>query len=140
MRYKRPLLFVLCALSAIGFGTIQLTFTSDVAGPVLYMWGTFLVLLPLSLAGTVWTGWAWATMACVVYGTIGLALDLSTITSVLGGKGGTGMLLGLSGASAMFNLLAIIFGGRVFWTYLQDSSLRGSRPPNPQSPSSPSAM
>ena len=106
MRYKRLLLFVLCALSAIGFGTIQLTFTSDVAGPVLYMWGTFLVLLPLSLADTVWTGWAWAAMACVVYGTIGLALDLSTITSVLGGKDGTGMLLGLSGASAMFNLLA----------------------------------
>jgi hypothetical protein len=84
-------------------------------------------------------GWAWAAMACVVYGTIGLALDLATVTSILSERGGTGTLLALSGLSGLFNLLLIVFGGRAFVRALQGPTPPGSRPPNPPSPFSSSA-
>ena len=42
-------------------------------------------------------------MACVIYGTIGLALDLATVTSILGGHGGTDKMLALSGISGIVN-------------------------------------
>ena len=64
-------------------------------------------------------GWAWAAMACVVYGTIGLALDLATVVSILGGQEGPDLTLALSVVSGGGNFTLIVFGGRAFWTVLQ---------------------
>jgi hypothetical protein len=97
------------------------------------------MILPLALGSAVWMGWTWAAMACVVYGTIGLALDLATVISILGGKGETVTMLALSGISGTLNLLLVVFGGRAFWNALQGLRPPGSRPPNPPSPSSSSA-
>lgn len=140
MRYRRSLLVLLCTLSAIGFGTVYVTFPSDLSTQALSGWWTFLVLFPLILSGAILAGWVWAAMVCVAYGTIGLALDLSTVTGILGGTGGTQTLLAFSIASAAVNLAVIIVGGLVFWTWLRNSPRPESRPPNPQPPSSSSAI
>lgn len=133
------MLFLLVALSAVGLGTVHEALSPDLTAAGRITWGIFLVLLPLALGSAVWIGWTWAAMACVVYGTIGLALDLATVTSILGGKGGTNALLLLSAISGTLNLLSIVFGGRAFWSCLQGPPPPGSRPPNPPSPSSSSA-
>lgn len=136
MRHKTFLLILLIVMSVIGAMTIRLAFSTDQTGAARTAWGFFLVLLPLALAGALWMGWTWAAMACVVYGTIGLALDLATATSILGGHDGIDTMLAFSGISGPLNLLLIIFGGLVFWNCLQGLSPRVSRPASPPSPSS----
>ena len=96
----------------------------------------YLLCFPLILAGFVWTGWTWTAMACVIYSTVGLALDLATVTSILGGKGETDTLFFFSVMSGIVNFLLILFGGRAFWHSLQGSALPVSPPPSPPSPSS----
>lgn len=102
-------------------------------------WGIFLVLIPLTLCGMIWMGMTWAPMVCVIYGTIGLALDLATLTSILEERAGADSLLLLSGLSGTVNLLLIVFGGRAFWSCLQKSSPPEPLPPNPPPRSSSSA-
>jgi len=136
MRHQGLLLLILAALSAVGLGTILGAFSPDLTATAQVGWGLFLMILPLALAGALLRAWTWASMACVVYGTIGLALDLATTISIVGGKGGTDMLLALSGMSGALNLLLIVFGGRAFWSALQGLQPPGSHPPNPPSPSS----
>ncbi|TKB91078.1 MAG: hypothetical protein E8D41_11590 [Nitrospira sp.] len=75
-------------------------------------------------------------MACVIYSTIGLALDLATVTSILGGKGETGTLFFFSVASGIVNFLLILFGARAFLHSFRETALPLSRPPSPPSPSS----
>ena len=139
MRHRGTLLFLLVALSAVGFGTVHEALSPNLTATARIWWGVFLVLLPLALGSAIWTEWTWAAMACVVYSTIGLALDLATVTSILGGKGGTDALLWLSGISGTLNLSLIVFGGRAFWSCLQGPRPPESPPPNPPSPSSSSA-
>jgi len=139
MHHQGPLLFLLAALSAVGLATILGAFSPDLPTAAQIGWGLFLMILPLALGSAVWIGWTWAAMACVVYGTIGLALDLATVISILGGKGETVTMLALSGISGTLNLLLVVFGGRAFWNALQGLRPPGSRPPNPPSPSSSSA-
>lgn len=139
MRHKATVLFLLITLCAVGLGTIETALSTDLSRSAGILWGVFLVLIPLTLCGMVWTGMTWAAMASVVYGTIGLALDLATLTSILGGHPGTNTLLLLSGLSAILNLLLIVFGGRAFWSCLQRSSPPESLPPSPPPRSSSSA-
>ena len=75
-------------------------------------------------------------MACVIYGTVGLALDLATVASILGGQGETGALFLFSALSGILNFLLILSGGRAFLHSFQVTALPGSRPPSPPSPSS----
>jgi len=75
-------------------------------------------------------------MACVIYGTVGLALDLATVTSILGGQGETGALFIFSVMSGTVNFLLILFSGRAFLHSFQGTGLPESRPPSPPSPSS----
>jgi hypothetical protein len=96
----------------------------------------YLLAFPIALAGLVWMGWSWTAMACVIYGTVGLALDLATVTSILGGKGETDILFFFSVMSGIVNFLLIVFGARAFLYSFQETSLPLSRPPNPPSPSS----
>lgn len=139
MQHQALLLLLLAALSIVGLTTILGAFSPELSTAAQIGWGLFLLFLPLFLASALWREWTWAAMACVVYGTIGLALDLATVISILGGKGGTNRMLVLSALSGCLNFLLIVFGGRSFWNALQGVRPRGSHPPNPPSPSSSSA-
>ena len=134
MRHTWTLIGLLAGLCLIGANTTQLIPSATEAGRV--GWMLYLLAFPLALAGLVRIGWTWTAMACVIYGTVGLALDLATVTSILGGKGETGALFLFSAMSGIVNFLLILFGGRAFFHSFQGTALPVSRPPSPPSPSS----
>ncbi len=139
MRHRGVLLLLLVTLCTIGLVTVQTALSPDLPSAARFLWLFLLVVLPLALGAVVWVGWTWTAMACVIYGTVGLALDLATVTSILGGKGGVVSILALSGISGAANLSLIVFGGRAFWSGLQGGPPPGPHPPNPPSPFSSSA-
>ena len=134
MRHTWTLIGLLAGLCLIGANTTQLI--PATTETVRVGWMLYLLAFPIGLAGLVWMGWSWTAMACVIYGTIGLALDLATVTSILGGKGETGALFLFSAMSGIANFLLLLFGGRAFFHSLQGTALPVSRPPSPPSPSS----
>ena len=134
MRHTWVLIGLLAGLCLIGANTIRLMPPATEAGRI--GWMLYLLALPIALAGLVRIGWSWTAMACVMYGTVGLALDLATTTSILRGQGEVGTLFLFSVMSGIVNFLLILFGGRAFWHSLQGSSLPVSPPPSPPSPSS----
>ena len=134
MRYTWTIIGLLAGLSLIGAQTTQLTPAATSAGRI--AWMLYLVVCPLALAGLVWIGWTWTAMACVIYGTVGLALDLATVTSILGGQAEIGTLFLFSAISGIVNFSLILFGGRAFLHSSLGTALPVSRPPNPPSPSS----
>ena len=135
MPHRQILLVTLLTLAAVGVATLLLVLSPAMPGSPHVLWWFFLVLLPLVLAGAILLGWGWTAMAAVAYGTIGLAVDLSTVVSILGGREGSDLTLALSVVSGSANFALIVFGGRAFWTFLQALRPGGSRPPNPPSPS-----
>jgi len=134
MRHTWILIALLVGLCLIGATTTQLVPAATEAGRI--GWMLYLLVFPLTLAGLVWMGWTWTAMACVVYGTVGLALDLATVTSILSGQGETGVLFLFSVTSGVMNFLLILFGTRAFLHSFQETALPVSRPPSPPSPSS----
>jgi hypothetical protein len=134
MRHTWTLIGLLAGLCLIGANTIQLMPAATETGRI--GWMLYLLACPIVLAGFVRIGWTWTSMACVIYGTVGLALDLATVTSILGVQGETGTLFLFSAMSGIVNFLLILLGGRAFVHSFQESSLPVSRPPNPPSPSS----
>ena len=134
MRHTWTLIGLLAGLCLIGTTTIQLTPAATEAGRI--GWMLYLLAFPIVLAGLVRIGWTWTAMACVMYGTVGLALDLATVTSILGGKDEIGALFLFSAMSGIVNFLLILFGGRAFLHSFQGPALPGSHPPSPPSPSS----
>jgi hypothetical protein len=138
MLRARILTILLVGLCLIGLGTAQIM-SPEMSKAGRVAWNLFLVLAPVVLTGLVWMGWSWTAMACVIYGTVGLALDLATVTSILAGKEGTDGMLPLSGLSGLLNLLLIVAGGYAFVEALQGPPPPGSRPPSPPSPFSSSA-
>ena len=125
----------LLTIAAVGLATLLLVLSPAMQRAPQISWWLFLVLLPIGLGFVIILGWAWAAMACVVYGTIGLAVDLATVFSILGGREASDLTLALSVVSGSANFALIVFGGRAFWTILQGPWPRGSHPPNPPSPS-----
>lgn len=134
MRYHWILIGLLAGLCLVGATTTQLTPAATAAGRI--GWLLYLMAIPAVLAGLVWIGWTWTAMACVIYGTVGLALDLATIASILGGQGAIGALLLFSAVSGLLNFSLLIFGGRAFLDSFQKTVLPGSHPPSPPPPSS----
>lgn len=134
MRHTWILVGLLAGLCLIGAQTTQLIPAATEAGRI--GWMLYLVVCPIALAGLVWIGWSWTAMACVIYGTLGLALDLATVTSILGGQGEMSALFFFSAMSGTVNFLLVLFGGRAFLHSFQGPALPESRPPNPPSPSS----
>jgi len=140
MQHRGTLLVLLAILSLVGLATVEFALSQDGSQATHLVWVVMLVFIPLSLGGAIWMAWTWAAMACVIYGTIGLALDLATVTSILGSRGGMSRMLALSGVSGTVNFLMIVYGGRAFWSSLQGSPPPESRPPNPPTPFSSSAI
>ena len=134
MRHTWTLIGLLAGLCLIGANTIQLMPAGTEAGRI--GWMLYLLAFPIALAGLVRIGWAWTAMACVMYGTVGLALDLATVTSLLTGQGETGALFLFSAISGVVNFLLILLGGSAFFRSALGNALPVSRPPNPPSPSS----
>lgn len=134
MRHTWTLIGLLAGLCLIGANTIQLMPPGTEAGRI--GWMLYLLAFPIALAGLVLVGWSWTAMVCVIYGTVDLALDLATITSILGGQAETGALFLFSAISGIVNFLLILFGGRAFFHSFQGTGLPVSRPPSPPSPSS----
>jgi hypothetical protein len=134
MRHTWTLVGLLAGLCLIGANTTQ--FIPAATEAVRIGWMLYLIAFPIALAGFVWIGWTWTAMACVIYGTVGLALDLATVTSILGGQGDTGALFLFSAISGIVNFLLILFGGHAFFHSSLWTALPESRPPSPPSPSS----
>ena len=131
---RTGLLTLLAGIVAIGVGTLAAR-PETATGPTQSWWIGFLVLTPLCLAILIWRGYWWAAMACVMYGTIGLALDLATTIQTLTKDPITGPSVLNNLISGCLNFLLILFGGRSFLDVTQAPPQQESRPPNPPSPS-----
>lgn len=95
----------------------------------------FFIGLPLVLAVLVWFQFRWAAMVCVMYATVGLAMDIATLVQVLKNDSAVSVPLLYNGVSGLFNLLLIVFGGRSFLDVSQVLMPQESHPPSPPSPS-----
>lgn len=100
------------------------------------VWNGFLFAIPITLTAFLLARARWALMAAVMYGTIGLALDISTVVQELTKADGHSTVLMLSGLTGLLNFLLIAIGGRGFLDVLQPASPPADRAPNPRSPSS----
>lgn len=88
--------------------------TEDLQPSLSFGWLGFLYGIPLLLVAALVSGRRWALMAAVIYGTVGLALDLSTVVQELTqGPGGPAVLVA-SGVTGLLNFLLILLGGRGF--------------------------
>lgn len=125
----------LIGLTAVGMATLFLVGQPDQAEPGRLLVG-FLIGMPVFLLVAVRLGYRWATMASVIYGTVGLALDLSTIVQLITKDQPTVASLTANGFSGLLNFLVIAFGGRAFLDVSQAPPPPGSRPPNPPFPAS----
>ena len=99
-------------------------------------WNMFLFGLPLVLIGCLLANQRWALMAAVMYGTAGLALDISTIVQGLTKPDVPQAVWVMSGMTGALSFLLIVFGGKGFLTVSDPSSPPEFRRPNPPSPSS----
>jgi hypothetical protein len=99
-------------------------------------WLLFFYGLPLALIGCLLAKQRWALMAAVMYGTIGLALDISTIVHGVTKPDVPQITTAMSGVTGVLNFLVIVFGGKSFLNVMNASSLPESPRPNPPSPSS----
>lgn len=131
---RHYLLGLLGGLCLLGGYSLRVAQASSTAGPARSVWIVFLILLPLALVGCVWMAWRWSAMACVIYGTIGLALDLATLVSIAPHLDGELSTAALSGLSGLANFFLILFGGRSFLHLPSKLSPPGSHPPNPPTP------
>jgi uncharacterized protein involved in response to NO len=110
---QTPLLTLLAALLAINIGA--LTMDADTSTSPTGAWRIgFFALLPFGLGLLVWRGFRWAVMACVMYGTVGLAMDIATMVQILTKDPDIMPTLLSSLVSGFLNFLLILFGGRSF--------------------------
>ncbi len=123
---RRALLIILVGLLLFETGALIAS-----AAPTGAWWIVFLMLMPAGLGTLVWLRFRWAAMACVMYGTVGLALDLSTVVVVLT-KDADGLWSLLTNlVSGGLNFLLILIGGRSFLGGVVAQPPPESRPPNP---------
>ncbi|MYC26817.1 MAG: hypothetical protein F4X63_02300 [Nitrospira sp. SB0662_bin_26] len=98
-------------VSAIALDALQpqKTFTSELRQGI---WYGFQFGLPLIIGGICLIGKRWSAMVGVLYGTIGLALDIATFVQSM--TSGTDSLhfVGLILLTTLFNFLLIVIGGR----------------------------
>ena len=131
---RNALLILLAGNLLVGIGFLWMS-RGESTVSIQAWWIGFLLLTPVGLAVLIWLKLRWAAMACVMYGTVGLALDLATTVQILTKDSDVLVPLMSSVVSGLFNFLLIVFGGRSFLDVTQAPLPRASRPPNPPSPS-----
>lgn len=125
---------VLAGLALIGAWTLS-TRPPSLSASRTAVWCGFLILTPLGLGAIAWMGQRWAVMVCVIYGTVGLALDVATVVQSVTNDQAVGPALLGSGISGALNFLLIVLGGRSFLDVTQEPPPPRSRPSSPPSPS-----
>jgi uncharacterized protein involved in response to NO len=110
---QSPLLTLLAALLTINIGALAMG-TDTPTSPTGAWWIGFFALVPFGLGLLVWRGFRWAVMACVMYGTVGLAMDIATMVQILAKDPDIMPRLLSSLISGFLNFLLILFGGRSF--------------------------
>ena len=96
----------------------------------LLAWNIYLFIIPLGLGMFLLSGARWALMGAVIYGTVGLALDVSTIVQELTRAAGDPMTLALSGLTGALNFGVIVAAGRGFLHPDASGPPPESSPPN----------
>ena len=107
-------------MAAICFGLFVSAMASDALQPERaftsdlhrFIWYGFQFGLPLLVGGVCLTGKRWAAMIGVMYGTIGLALDIATFVQSITSEMDSLHFVGLILLTALFNFLLIVIGGR----------------------------
>ena len=130
---RNVLLILLAGILFVGITSLP-NGNSGAATPALAWWIGFLVLMPVGLAILVWLELRWAPMICVIYATVGLALDVATTVQILTKDTDVFASLMSSLVSGLLNFLLIVFGGRSFLRMPPAPPPLGSRPPNPPPP------
>lgn len=87
------------------------------------------------LALWLWSGHRWALMGCVIYGTVGLALDIATLVQELTGRHTRDVLVALTAGSGIVNFLVITVSGRALLDVSPAERPPASRRPSPPPPS-----
>ena len=128
------LLASLIGLIAVGVATLFALQSQPGQPEPSHLWIGFLIGIPIGLVVTVRLGFRWALMASVIYSTVGLALDLSTMVQLITKDQPTLAMLATSGFSGLLNFLVIAFGGRAFLDISLAPPPPGSPPPTPPSP------
>lgn len=139
MTNQRPrivMVFLLIAL-VITAGLSRSLWEREVSASLMgrVVWDGFLFGLPLILAGCLLASARWAFMAGVIYGTIGLALDISTIVQDLTHSSPQQAVALMSGMTGLLNFLLILFGGRGFLHVGSAGKPQAGPPPSPRFPS-----
>jgi len=131
--HRKVILTLLAGILLVGAGSLSLG-QRDAPAPTQDWLIGFLVLMPVGLALLIWWELRWAAMACVIYATVGLALDLATTVQILTKDTDGGLSLASSLISGLLNFLVILFAGRSFLQTTPAPPPQGSRPPNPPAP------
>ena len=127
---RNAMLTLLAGLLVVGTGSLWMG-SGNATGPTQAWWVGFLMLMPLGLSILVWLELRWAAMACVIYATVGLALDLATMVQILTKDTDMFAQLISSLVSGLLNFLLIVFGGRSSLDLPLAPPPRESRPPSP---------
>jgi len=76
------------------------------------IWNAFQFWMPLLVGALCLTGKRWAFMTAVIYGTIGLALDISTAVQSVTNEFDSAAFIVVIFTTALLNFLLITFGGK----------------------------
>ncbi len=76
------------------------------------IWNTFQYGMPLLIGGMCLTGKRWTFMTAVIYGTIGLALDIATLAQSVTGKPESTEFIVVIMTTGFLNFILIILGGK----------------------------
>ena len=102
--------------------------------PSRLMWDVFQFGLPLVIGTLLATGMRWVLMAAVMYGTVGLALDIATVVQDFSPEGAQRTVLVMCRLTGPLNVLLIMTGGYGFLQVGPGSTPQEFPPPNPPSP------
>lgn len=84
----------------------------EISPPRGIIWNAFQYGGPLLIGGICLVGTRWAFMTAVIYGTIGLALDLATIVQSLTDESESTTFLMVILTTSFLNFLLIVLGGK----------------------------
>lgn len=131
MTAQRSMAVVLLALMLAAAASRWIAGAGPSASPLNHMvWSGFLFGIPLILATFAFIGSRWVLMAGVIYGTIGLALDISTIVQETARSNPEQTVLWMCVGIGLLNVLVIAIGGRGFLDVPSPARPQASPPPN----------